>query len=193
MKLTNLILVLTLSGIALAQAPATKSNAAAPAKPATATAAPATQTKAAAKPAKHASKKTTAAKPAAKEQAKAAPASDAKQADEKKAESAAHRRDPFVSVVSTRESGPACSGGGKKCLIVDQVLLQGIVRGPSGPIAVIRTLGDKTYFLRENDPVYNGVVVKISPDSIIFRETVTDRLGKTSQREVVKKLNNPAA
>jgi Tfp pilus assembly protein PilP len=40
--------------------------------------------------------------------------------------------------------------------------------------------------------VYNGVVVKITPDSIVFRESVTDRLGKTVQREVVKKVNNPA-
>ncbi len=191
MKLTNLILVFTLSGIALAQAPATK-NAAAPAKPAQTSAAPAAQAPAA-KPAKHTTKKAKSAKPAAKEQAKAAPAEQAKPEEDKKAETPAHRRDPFVSVVSTRDSGPVCSGGGKKCVVVDQVLLQGVVRGPSGPIAVIKTLGDKTYFLRENDPVYNGVVVKISPDSILFRETVTDRLGKTSQREVVKKLNNPAA
>jgi hypothetical protein len=101
-------------------------------------------------------------------------------------------RDPFVSVVMAREAGVACSGSGKKCLIIDQVMLKGIVRSQVGPIAVVTSSSNKTYFLRENDPVYNGVVVKINADSIIFRETVTDRLGKSIQREVVKKVNNTA-
>jgi Tfp pilus assembly protein PilP len=77
-------------------------------------------------------------------------------------------------------------------LIIDQVTLKGIVRSQVGPIAVVTGSSNKTFFLRENDPVYNGVVVKITPDSIVFRETVTDRLGKSIQREVVKKVNNPA-
>jgi hypothetical protein len=103
-------------------------------------------------------------------------------------------RDPFVSVIMERnEGGISCAGAGKKCLIVDQVMLKGTVRSQSGAIAVVTSSANKTYFLRENDPVYNGVVVKITPDSIVFRETVTDRLGKSIQREVVKKVNNPAA
>jgi hypothetical protein len=101
-------------------------------------------------------------------------------------------RDPFVSVIMERTGSVACSGAGKKCLIVDQISLKGIVRSQGEAIAVVSSTANKTYFLRENDPVYNGVVVKITPDSIVFRESVTDRLGKTVQREVVKKVNNPA-
>jgi hypothetical protein len=102
-------------------------------------------------------------------------------------------RDPFVSVITERNGTVACTGTGKKCLIVDQVMLKGVVRSQNESIAVVSSTANKTYFLRENDPVYNGVVVKITPDSIIFRESVTDRLGKTVQREVVKKVNNSAA
>ena len=102
-------------------------------------------------------------------------------------------RDPFVSVIMERSGGSPCTGAGKKCLIIDQVLLRGIVRSQNGSLAVVSSSANKTYFLRENDPVYNGVVVKITADSIVFRETVTDRLGKSIQREVVKKVNNPAA
>lgn len=101
-------------------------------------------------------------------------------------------RDPFVSVIIERTGNVSCSGTGKKCLIVDQIALKGIVRSQGEAIAVVSSTTNKTYFLRENDPVYNGVVVKITPDSIVFRESVTDRLGKTVQREVVKKVNNPA-
>jgi hypothetical protein len=51
---------------------------------------------------------------------------------------------------------------------------------------------NKAYFLKDNDPVYNGYVVKITGDSVIFKETVQDRLGKESTREVVKKITTPA-
>lgn len=227
MKLATSLLILAMSGCALAQAPANKP--AAPAnKPATtakpaatsvkpASAAPAQATPAKATPApsgpavrtrtpstlpiKQADSKlinkTVLAKPAriVKKGAPATPAAAPAAAapeEKKSAEptaNAKNRRDPFVSVVMSRE-GPACTGGGKKCLAIDQVTLQGVVRSPNGSIAVVSSGGNKTYFLRENDPVYNGVVVKIAPDSIIFRETVMDRLGKTSQREVVKKIRN---
>jgi hypothetical protein len=51
---------------------------------------------------------------------------------------------------------------------------------------------DKAYFLRENDPVFNGYVVKITGDSIVFKETLQDRLGKSFTREVTKRITTPA-
>ena len=45
-------------------------------------------------------------------------------------------------------------------------------------IAVVVNSLNKAYFLRENDPVFNGYVVKITGDSIIFKETLQDKLGK---------------
>jgi len=51
---------------------------------------------------------------------------------------------------------------------------------------------NKAYFLRENDPVFNGYVMKITGDSIVFQETLQDRLGKTFTREVTKKITTPA-
>lgn len=162
-----------------------------PATPVTKAAAPAAKTAVKAQPKKAMPKKVV----AKKEPAPAKPAAEENK-DNKPAEtavSAKNRRDPFVSVVVNREGAP-CAGGGKKCIDIATVTLQGVVRAPNGPIAVISSGANKTYFLRENDPVYNGVVVKISPDSIVFRETVMDRVGKTSQREVVKKIHNaPAA
>jgi len=218
MTMSKTLLIVALAGTAFAQAPANKNTtpkglppapkpvaqSQAPASTAKPTL-PATQptmkpTKAASqkpvKPAavvKHSAKM---AAPAAKPAETPAPdaANDAaKDASADKAAPEIKRgRDPFVSVVMARESGVSCSGAGKKCLIIDQVMLKGIVRSQVGPIAVVTSSSNKTYFLRENDPVYNGVVVKINPDSIIFRETVTDRLGKSIQREVVKKVNNSA-
>ncbi len=107
--------------------------------------------------------------------------------------SLADRRDPFVSPVMNRSMlGSGCSTG-KRCLAIDQIALKGVVRsGDGGMIAVVVNALDKAYFLRENDPVFNGYVVRITGDSIIFKETVQDRMGKPFTREVTKKITTPA-
>jgi Tfp pilus assembly protein PilP len=104
----------------------------------------------------------------------------------------AGRRDPFVSPVVNRSMlGSGCSTG-KRCLTIDQVNLKGVVKADTGMIAVVVNTVNKAYFLRENDPVFNGYVVKITGDSIIFKETVQDRLGKSFTREVTKKISTSA-
>lgn len=157
-----------------------------------------TAVKAAAKPA--AKKKTV-----AENKTKAAPAQgevavkDAKSGDPKDAKNDASkpinltgRRDPFVSpVVAHSMTGSGCSTG-KRCLAIDQIALKGVVRADTGMIAVVVNAVNKAYFLRENDPVFNGYVVKITGDSIIFKETIQDRLGKPFEREVTKKITTPA-
>jgi hypothetical protein len=60
-------------------------------------------------------------------------------------------------------------------------------------IAVVVNAMDKAYFLRENDPVFNGYVLKITGDSVVFKETFHDKLGKPLTRDVTKTLNRPVA
>jgi hypothetical protein len=101
------------------------------------------------------------------------------------------KRDPFVSPVVSQSSGSGCSTG-KKCLEIGAINLRGVVRSESGFIAVVTNSLNKAYFLRENDPLFDGYVVKITGDSIVFQETQRDHLGKTFTREVVKKITTPA-
>jgi hypothetical protein len=110
---------------------------------------------------------------------------------EKKTITAEGRRDPFVSPVVSRSNGPNCSTG-KRCLAIDQILVRGVVKADTGMIAVVVNSLNKAYFLKENDPVYNGYVLRITGDSVVFKETFQDRLGKESTREVVKKITTPA-
>lgn len=102
------------------------------------------------------------------------------------------RRDPFVSPVVNRVVAEGCSTG-KRCLAINQITLTGIVKSDSGMIAVVVNAMNKAYFLRENDPVFNGYVVRITGDSIVFQESVQDNLGKTLTREVTKRISVPAA
>jgi hypothetical protein len=101
------------------------------------------------------------------------------------------RRDPFISPVVSHAGGSGCSTG-KKCLEIGAINLRGVVHGENGFIAVVSNSLNKAYFLRENDPVFNGYVVKITGDSVVFQETLQDRMGKTFTREVVKKITTPA-
>jgi len=106
--------------------------------------------------------------------------------------SANGRRDPFISPVVSRSMVSTGCSSGKRCLAIDQIALTGIVKSESGMIAVVVNSMNKAYFLRENDPVFNGYVVKITGDSIVFQETVQDNLGKPLTREVTKKISTPA-
>jgi Tfp pilus assembly protein PilP len=68
-------------------------------------------------------------------------------------------------------------------------VLKGVVKGPDGMLAVVENQQRRSYFLRENDPVFNGQVVRITADSIVFREKVLDKLGHEQTREVVKRIS----
>jgi Tfp pilus assembly protein PilP len=101
------------------------------------------------------------------------------------------KRDPFFSPVVQQPTGSGCSTG-KKCLEIGQINLRGVVKSESGFIAVVTNSLNKAYFLHENDPVFNGYVVRITGDSVVFQETVPDKLGKPFTREVVKRITTPA-
>jgi hypothetical protein len=89
-------------------------------------------------------------------------------------------------------STAACTGSGRQCLEVGDVSLHGVVHSPSGFIAVVMN-GDHTYFLRENDPLADGTVARITNDAITFRQRSADAFGRPLVREVIKKLGVPAA
>ena len=101
------------------------------------------------------------------------------------------KRDPFFSPVVQAPTGSGCATG-KKCLEIGQINVRGVVKSDGGFIAVVTNSLNKAYFLRENDPVFNGYVVRITGDSVVFQETVQDKLGKPMVREVVKRLFTPA-
>ncbi len=163
---------------AVAKAPAMKP---APAK---------SETKQVAKETKTAPAKAVTAIAAAPVPAEGKPAEPVKPKAEEKKWAMNGKRDPFFSPV-VQQQGSGCSTG-KKCLEINGINLRGVVKSDGGFIAVVTNNIGKAYFLHENDPVFNGYVVKITGDSIVFQETVQDKLGKTSTHEVVKRIFTPA-
>lgn len=105
------------------------------------------------------------------------------------------RRDPFLSpIAAAAMKGPqnCTSADRKRCLVVDQIVLKGVVQMKSGNIALVENAARRPYYLKENDSLFNGSVVKITGDSVIFREESSDILGRPVSKEVVKKVSAPA-
>lgn len=105
----------------------------------------------------------------------------------------AGRRDPFVSPIHQTGTGAAgtCATG-KRCLDIEQLVLKGIVQTREGNMALVENGAKRPYVLRENDTLFNGTVERITGDSVLFRQNVQDVLGRTSTREVVKRVTAPA-
>jgi len=81
---------------------------------------------------------------------------------------------------------------GVRGLLISQLKLEGVVREQTANkmIAVVTNDTKRAYFLTENEAVYNGVVSKITPDSVYFNENVLDPNGRVTTREVVKRLGS---
>ena len=112
---------------------------------------------------------------------------------------AAGRRDPFKPWGTPGTSGhPVASGvsgslpPGIRGLVISELRVEGIVLLESANymIAVVTNNSKRAYFLRVNDPVYNGVVSKITPEAVYFKENMLDSSGRVATHEVAIKLGS---
>lgn len=102
------------------------------------------------------------------------------------------RRDPFKSLLSAKDrvarKGPVPEG--VPGLMIDEVDLTGIFQTPRGFVAqVIASNKDKSYLIREGDQLYDGDVVSITQNEVVFKQIVNDPTVIKPFREVVKKLS----
>lgn len=102
------------------------------------------------------------------------------------------RRDPFISLQRTRDSVPdrGPRPEGVPGLLIGEVDLTGIFVLPEGPVAQVQTSDrDRSYLLRAGDKLYDGDVVSVSLEELVFRQILDDPTALTPFREVVKRLN----
>jgi hypothetical protein len=99
-----------------------------------------------------------------------------------------NRRDPFKSLLTgpeRPERGPRPEG--IPGLLIDEIQLLGIWRTPRGYVAQIRA-ANKSYLLREGDQLFDGDVVTIQKNEVVFKQQVQDQTALKPYREVVKNL-----
>ena len=73
---------------------------------------------------------------------------------------------------------------------IGEVDLTGVFILPEGPVAQVQTSDrDRSYLLRAGDQLYDGNVVSVSLQEVVFRQVLDDPTALTPFREVVKRLN----
>jgi hypothetical protein len=111
------------------------------------------------------------------------------------------RRDPFKAWEPSGAGGlmagglaPGALPPGTRGLVISQLHVTGIVRQESADkmIAVVTNYTKRAYFLKENDAVYNGVVSRITPDAVYFKENTLDSNGRVGAHDVVVKVGSTA-
>lgn len=102
------------------------------------------------------------------------------------------RRDPFRSLRQRNAvelpRGPRPEG--VPGLLIEELSLTGIISTPEGMLAQVRGGGKaKSYLLREGDQLYDGDVVSISLNEVVFKQIINDPAAIKPFREVVKRLD----
>ena len=104
----------------------------------------------------------------------------------------AGRRDPFVSLLLRtqvrRDQQPRPPG--VPGLLVDEIDVKGIFALNGRMFAQVQTADkEKSYLIQEGDQLYDGEVVSIANNEVVFKQVVNDPSVIKPFREVVKKLN----
>ena len=102
------------------------------------------------------------------------------------------RRDPFRSLIQRsadpneeRERPEGVPG-----LLVDEIAVQGIFMLPEGPVAqVVSTSQDTSFLIRPGDQLWDGEVVSMTLNEVVFKQDTDDPNSLKPFREVVKKLD----
>lgn len=101
------------------------------------------------------------------------------------------RRDPFRSLLAVAPKpelrGPRPEGAAG--LLIDEIDITGIFKTSKGFVAQVQAQNEKkSFLLRPGDQVYDGDVLRIDTNEIVFRQIVNDPTVIKPFREVVKKL-----
>jgi hypothetical protein len=102
------------------------------------------------------------------------------------------RRDPFRSLLAAKNKTERKGAlpEGIPGLLIEEIDLTGIFRTARGFVAqVLASNKEKSYLIREGDQLYDGDVVSITQQEVVFKQIVSDPTVIKPFREVIKKLS----
>jgi type IV pilus assembly protein PilP len=99
------------------------------------------------------------------------------------------RRDPFLSLVTRAaearsRQGKQPAAGGVSGFLVSELMLKGVMQSRGENVALVAGPDAKTYLIRVNDRLLDGIVRAITADTLVCLQDVNDPLSLTKQREV---------
>ena len=95
------------------------------------------------------------------------------------------------------DRGPKTRKPGMEGFLIQEVALKGVVKttgggmgiaAQSGFIAIFLGADGKSYFVKNGQRLYDGVITSVDATSVTFRQDVTDPLSPVKSREVRKSL-----
>ncbi|HEX6323823.1 MAG TPA: hypothetical protein VFZ36_08865 [Vicinamibacterales bacterium] len=100
------------------------------------------------------------------------------------------RRDPFISLRdrSANAGTPQNRPPGLAGVTVNEIVIRGIVRSGNQFIALAQAPDGRSFQLRRNARLFDGVVTQITFDTVVFTQEVNDPLSLVKQREVRKTM-----
>jgi len=104
---------------------------------------------------------------------------------------AGDRRDPFRSLLAVRRreiSAPELRPVGLLGFLINEIEVSATASYQGRWQAMIVDFDRRTYFVKVGDTMYDGRVVEITGDEVIFEQDVEDLLGARSTRRVSKRL-----
>jgi Tfp pilus assembly protein PilP len=123
----------------------------------------------------------------------AAPAPQAPPAAANFTYNAEGRRDPFVSLVTKSGERRAGRTGqeseGVSGLAVDELSVRGVLQSTGGYVAMVQGPDKKTFLVRQNDKLFDGVVKAVTAQGLVILQDVNDPLSLVKQKEVRKMLH----
>jgi Tfp pilus assembly protein PilP len=102
----------------------------------------------------------------------------------------AGRRDPFRSLlVRPEDRALGARPAGIAGMSIDEVVIYGIWKTRNGYVAQVRATDNKSYLVRQGDLLYDGEVVRVGPNEVVFRQNINDPQSVKPFREVTKQLH----
>lgn len=103
----------------------------------------------------------------------------------------AGRRDPFRSLLESKaeDEEVAKRPPGLAGTMIEELKVQGIVETAGGVVAFAQGRDNLSYLLRPGTKLYNGEVMDVQDQKVIFRQYVTDPKALKPYREVVRDLS----
>jgi Tfp pilus assembly protein PilP len=102
------------------------------------------------------------------------------------------RRDPFLSLVSrgaeSNKADPSKRAEGVPGLVTAEIVVRGIVLTRGAYVAMVAGSDGKVYSIRAGDRIADGVIRRVTAESVVILQEVNDPLSLEKQREVRKLL-----
>ena len=102
------------------------------------------------------------------------------------------RRDPFISLRNRNPQGTSTQSRppGLPGVAINEIMIRGIVRSGNEFVALAQAPDGRTFQLRRNSRLFDGVVKQITIDAVVFTQEINDPLSLQKQREVRKTMRS---